>query len=115
MKNMCIFFKNGFVASAFAAMAFLVACSNDDVAGGASGDAGIVAIKNLDVAGLTQKGPFVTGSAVTVQGIDCKTLEFSNEHFEGEVKSGMGDFIVKGVSLKSTCAMLKVTTRKEKK
>ena len=92
----------------FAVCAMFWACS-DNVAGGASGDAGIVAVKNLDVAGVSQKGPFVIGSAVTVQGIDCKTLEFSNEHFEGEVKSGMGDFIVKGVSLKSTCAMLKVT------
>ena len=88
------------------------ACSSSDdksVAGGSTEDAGIIAIKNLDVAGLTQKGPFVKGSAVTVQGIDCKTLELTDEHFEGAVKSDKGDFTVKEVSLKSTCALFEVT------
>ena len=58
-----------------AAMAVMtVACSSSDdkdVAGGASGDMGIVA--NV-ITGDAQKGPFVKGSAVTVQGIDCKTV-----------------------------------------
>ena len=88
------------------------ACSSSDdksVAGGSTEDAGIVAIKDLDVAGVTQKGPFVKGSAVTVQGIDCKTLKQTDEHFEGEVKSDKGDFTVKEVSLKSTCALFEVT------
>ena len=88
------------------------ACSSSDdksVAGGSTEDAGIIAIKNLDVAGLTQKGPFVKGSAVTVQGIDCKTLQLTDEHFEGEVKSDKGDFTVKDVSLKSSCALFEVT------
>ena len=88
------------------------ACSDNDgkdVAGGASGDSGIVAVKDLDVAGVTQKGPFVKGSAVTVRGIDCKTLEMTDERFEGEVNSDKGDFSVKGVSLKSSCALFEVT------
>ena len=88
------------------------ACSSSDdksVAGGSTEDAGIIAIKDLDVAGVTQKGPFVKGSAVTVQGIDCKTLQLTDEHFEGEVKSDKGDFTVKEVSLKSTCALFEVT------
>mgnify|MGYP003370642796 CR=1 FL=1 len=34
------------------------------------------AIKDLNVAGVAQKGPFVKGSAVTVRGIKCKKLEF---------------------------------------
>ena len=88
------------------------ACSSSDdksVAGGSTEDAGIIAIKDLDVAGVTQKGPFVKGSAVTVQGIDCKTLKQTDEHFEGEVKSDKGDFTVKEVSLKSTCALFEVT------
>ena len=53
---------------------FFAACSSSDeksVAGGVSEDAGFVA----DVAGVAQKGPFVKGSAVTVRGVDCKTLE----------------------------------------
>ena len=96
----------------FAVSAMFWACSSSDdksVAGGSTEDAGIIAIKDLDVAGVTQKGPFVKGSAVTVQGIDCKTLQLTNEHFEGEVKSDKGDFTVKGVSLKSTCALFEVT------
>ena len=95
-----------------AVSAMFWACSSSDdksVAGGSTEDAGIIAIKDLDVAGVTQKGPFVKGSAVTVQGIDCKTLKQTDEHFEGEVKSDKGDFTVKEVSLKSTCALFEVT------
>ena len=94
-------------ACALAAMAVLTACSDkQDVAGGASGDMGIVA--NV-ITGDAQKGPFVKGSAVTVQGIDCKTLQLTDERFEGEVSSDKGDFSVKDVSLKSTCALFEVT------
>jgi len=104
------FIKGVFVqAAAFAlASAFVVACSDSDkTAGGTTEDAGIIA--DLNVAGLTQKGPFVKGSAVTVQGIDCKTMEFTDEKFEGEVKSDKGDFEVKDVNLSSTCAVFEVS------
>jgi len=97
---------------ALASMALLAACSSSDdkgVAGGASGDAGIVAIKDLEVAGVSQKGPFVKGSAVTVQGIDCKTMKFSDEVFEGKVKSDKGDFAFDDVTLSSTCAVFETT------
>ena len=98
-------------ACALAAMAILTAaCSDDesdDFVGGASGDMGIVA--NLDVAGVSQKGPFVEGSAVTVQGIDCKTMKFTDEVFEGEVKNNMGEFVVEKVNLSTTCAVVAVT------
>ena len=40
----------------------MAACSDDKMAGGTTEDAGIVA--ELNVAGLTQKGPFAKGSAV---------------------------------------------------
>jgi uncharacterized protein (TIGR02145 family) len=97
---------------ALASMALLAACSSSDdksVAGGASGDAGVVAVKDLDVAGVSQKGPFVKGSAVTVQGIDCKTMKFTDEAFEGEVKNNMGEFVVEKVNLSTTCAVVAVT------
>ncbi len=97
---------------ALASMTFLAACSSSDdkgVAGGASGDAGIVAIKDLDVAGVAQKGPFIKGSSVTVQGMDCKTLKFTDEFFEGTVKSDKGDFTFDDVTLSSTCALFEVT------
>jgi uncharacterized protein (TIGR02145 family) len=92
---------------ALAAMAVLTACSDkQDVAGGASGDMGIVA---KDIAGEALKGPFVEGSAVTVQGIDCKTMKFSDEVFEGKVKSDKGDFAFDDVTLSSTCAVFEAT------
>jgi uncharacterized protein (TIGR02145 family) len=82
--------------------------SNDGgFAGGTTEDAGIIA--DLNVAGLTQKGPFVKGSAVTVQGIDCKTMKFTDEFFEGSVKSDKGEFVVDSVTLSSTCAMFEVS------
>ena len=100
--------KWGAALGVLAVSAMFWACSDGDkAAGGSTEDAGIIA--DLNVAGVTQKGPFVKGSAVTVQGIDCKTLEFTDELFEGKVKSDKGDFTVEDVSLKSTCALFEVT------
>ncbi len=97
-------------ACALAAMAILTAaCSDDesdDFVGGASGDMGIVA---KDIAGLAQKGPFVKDSKVTVQGIDCKTLELTDEIFEGKIASDKGDFAFDDVTLSSTCALFEVS------
>ena len=101
MKN------NWFMLLALASV-FVTACfDGNKTAGGSTEDAGIIA--DLNVAGLTQKGPFVKGSEVTVQGINCKTLELTDEVFEGKVKSDKGDFTVEDVSLKSTCALFEVT------
>ena len=95
-------------ALAFAFVSIFSACS-EKVAGGSSDDSGIYAIKDLDVAGVSQKGPFVKGSAVTVQGIDCKTVELTHEIFEGSVKSDKGDFGVDDVNLSVSCALFEVT------
>ena len=95
-------------ALAFAFVSIFSACS-EKVAGGSSDDSGIYAVKDLDVAGVSQKGPFVKGSAVTVQGIDCKTVELTHEIFEGSVKSDKGDFGVDDVNLSVSCALFEVT------
>lgn len=113
--KMRVFEKNkGFLAQAIAfAMAsfWVTACtsSNEDggFAGGTTEDAGIIA--ELNVAGVAQKGPFVKGSIVSVQGVDCKTLELTGEKFTGNVKSDKGDFEVNNVNLSSTCAVFEVT------
>ena len=84
------------------------ACSDGDkTAGGITEDAGIIA--DLDVAGVSQKGPFVKGAAVTVQGIDCKTMELTGERFESTVKSDKGDYDVSSINLSSTCAVFEVS------
>ena len=113
--KMRVFEKNkGFLAQtiAFAMASFWVtACtsSNEDggFAGGTTEDAGIIA--DLNVAGVTQKGPFAKGSAVTVQGIDCKTMALMSEVFEGKVENDKGEFVVDNVNLSSTCAVFEVT------
>lgn len=102
--------KTGSAIALVGALAMLAACSDSEsknISGGVTEDKGIVA--NLNVAGVSQKGPFVEGSSVTVQGIDCKTLKFTDEVFEGTVKSDKGDFTVESVTLKSTCALFEVT------
>ena len=94
------------IVLAFAVL--LTSCSDDRVAGGTTEDAGL-AIKNLDVAGLAQKGPFVKGSVVTVQGVDCKTMDFTDEVFEGSVINDDGEYVVENVNLSVACVMLEVT------
>ena len=93
---------------AIASAGMLSACLDDKVAGGVTEDAGL-AIKDLDVAGLAQKGPFVKGSVVTVQGVNCKTMKFTEEEFTGKVKSNKGNFGVDDVNLSATCALFSVS------
>ena len=93
----------------FAVTSLLISCSGDKTAGTDEQSEGIVAIKNLDIAGVSQKGPFVKGSAVTVQGIDCKTMKLTGESFEGSVKNDKGEFTVDNVTLSSSCAVFEVT------
>ena len=69
---------------------------------------GVVAIKNRKIAGVTQKGPFLTGSSVTIQELDGRTLAQTGKSFKAFVKSNQGDFAIKGVSLVSQYAMLEV-------
>ena len=93
-----------------ASCAFVVACTSsngDGFAGGTSEDAGIIA--DLNVAGVAQKGPFVKGSDVTVQGIDCKTMKLTGEKFEGKINNDKGEFVVDSVTLSSECAVLEVS------
>lgn len=85
------------------------ACTGKNTAGTSEESEGLYAVKDLEVAGVTQKGPFVKGSAVTVRGIDCQTMKLSDEIFEGTVKSDKGDFDIDGINLKSSCAIFEVT------
>ena len=91
------------------ASVLLAACTNDNVAGGASGDAGVVAVKDWEVAGVSQKGPFVTGSAVTVQELDGITLKQTGKSFKGSIKSDKGDFAIKDINLESQYAILEAS------
>ena len=86
------------------------ACSDDkSVVGGTTDDAGITAVTDWEVAGVTQKGPFVTGSAVTVQELDGITLKQTGKSFKGSIKSDKGDFAIKDIDLKSQYAILEAS------
>ena len=89
-----------------AIMVFLaIGCSDKEVAGGASEDAGIVA----DISGVFQKGPFVEGTPVKVRGINCKTLEPTGEIAEGEIANSKGEFNFVKLSLSTSCAIFEVS------
>ena len=103
MRNcFCKFVRTGLVLPLSLALAIIAitACTEthvmDDVAGGSSDDAGIVAIKDKEVAGVSQKGPFVSGSTVTVQELDGATLKQTGKSFKGTIKSDKGDFVIFG-------------------
>ncbi|MBO7104766.1 MAG: hypothetical protein J6W22_04720 [Fibrobacter sp.] len=88
----------------------VTACSDDkSVVGGTTDDAGITAVTDWEVAGVTQKGPFVTGSAVTVQELDGITLKQTGKSFKGSIKSDKGDFAIKDIDLKSQYAILEAS------
>lgn len=99
--------------SGFAMLAFgLVFCACSDggkTAGTSEESEGVVAIKDREIAGVSQKGPLLTGASVTVQGVDCKTMELTGEHFESVVKSDKGDYNVDSITLSSTCALFEVS------
>ena len=105
MKKCCIkkrsIMKWNRVLGCLAAGAMLWACS-----GGASGESGIIAVEDWEVVGVSQKGPFVTGSAVTVQELDGITLKQTGKSFKGSIKSDKGDFAIKDINLESQYAML---------
>jgi len=88
------------------------ACSSveDTGAAGTSIESeGVVAntpVEDWKVSGVSQKGPFVTGSVVTVQELDGLTLNQTGKSFRGTIKSDKGDFAITGINLASQYAML---------
>lgn len=98
------------VAALTFATFFFTACGDDSKTASNSingSDEGIVAISDKTISGVTQKGPFVNGSSVTVQELDGETLAQTGSSFEGKIKNDMGEFSVKVKSLESQYALLK--------
>ncbi|MBP5441587.1 MAG: fibrobacter succinogenes major paralogous domain-containing protein [Fibrobacter sp.] len=86
------------------------ACSDGDKTAGTSEESeGIIAVTDWEVAGVSQKGPFVTGSAVTVQELDGITLKQTGKSFKGTIKSDKGDFAIKDINLESQYAILEAS------
>ena len=78
---------------------FFWACSSENVS--SSNDA-------LDgiVNGVSQKGPFLEGSSVTMQELDGKSLAQTGKSFKGKVINDRGDFSIENVSLDHPYALL---------
>ena len=89
---------------------FMAACSDSrDTVGTSEESEGITAVTDWEVAGVSQKGPFVTGSAVTVQELDGITLKQTGKSFKGTIKSDKGDFAIKDINLQSQYAILEAS------
>lgn len=69
----------------------------------------IVSIKNKTITGVSQKGPFVNGSSVTIQELDGNTLAQTGKSFKGKISNDKGEFSVSSVSLVSRYAILEAT------
>ena len=114
MMSKELFMKRNQIIGCLAIGAMFWACSGGDsdsmdLGGGASGDAGVTAVVDWEVAGVSQKGPFVTGSAVTVQELDGVTLKQTGKSFKGSIKSDKGDFAIKDINLGSQYAILEAS------
>ena len=99
----------GLATAAISISVFLAACGNDSgkTSGGSVEDQEVVAISDKTVSGVSQKGPFVNGSSVTVQELDGETLAQTGNSYEGIIKNDMGEFSVKVTKLASQYALLK--------
>ena len=66
----------------------------------------IAVIKDKSISGVSQKGPFVNGSSVTVQEMDGKTLVQTGKSFKGKISNDKGEFSISSVTLASQYALL---------
>lgn len=66
-------------------------------------------IVQKDINGLSQKGPFIKGSAVHLYELDPVNLNQTGNIFTGKINSDEGDFIIKGINLKSSYALFETS------
>ncbi len=99
--------SKGVAIGSIVVMFLLAACSDDDkTAGGTEEDAGIVAIEDKTISGVSQKGPFVNGSSVKLYEMDGETLAPTGKSFPGKIASDDGRFTIPSISLASQYALL---------
>ena len=95
-----------FIYFLFVSLSFiLVSCSDKDKnAGGTSEAENSIADKT--VAGVSQKGPFVNGSTVTLFEMDGENLTQTGKTFTGKVASDKGEFKISNINLGASSALL---------
>ncbi len=115
-NNMSQKMRRGLVYIPLMAMmaVFVAGCSNSDqdISGGASGDAGIVGISNKRIAGVSQKGPFVKGSTVTLRETsDDGSFEPTGRKFVVKTFNDEGEFQFDSLDLESQYVLISVEGR----
>ncbi|MBR3851652.1 MAG: hypothetical protein IKJ76_06400, partial [Fibrobacter sp.] len=99
--------KNKLVLTMFAAAIFFVGCSNGDDKKSTGGSTEAEnAIADKTVAGVSQKGPFVSGSTVTLYEVDGDNLVQTGNTFTGKVASNKGEFNISNINLDAPYALL---------
>lgn len=107
--NRSSYFNGKIVWLLLLAIAFaLAACSSDKgkTSGGSEEETQGIAITDKTVAGVTQKGPFINGSSVTLFELNGVDLLQTGNSFVGKIKSDKGDFSISGINLVSPYALL---------
>ncbi len=82
--------------------------SAQDLTSSGKSDTGAV-VKNKTISGVSQKGPFVKGSSVTVQELDGESLAQTGKSFKGKILNDRGEFSISSVTLASQYALLEVS------
>lgn len=105
------------LAAFVCAVLFLVACSNEPEYSGYSeedheaivgeNDHEVAVIVDKTISGVSQKGPFVNGSSVTVRELDEESLAQTGYSYEGKIKNDKGEFSLKVAKLVSPYVLLK--------
>ena len=80
---------------------FFWACSSENVSVGNDALDGTIN-------GVSQKGPFLEGSSVTMQELDENSLAQTGKSFKGKVVNDRGDFSIENVALDHPYALLEV-------
>ena len=80
---------------------FFWACSSESVSGGNEALDGMIN-------GVSQKGPFLEGSSVTMQELDENSLAQTGKSFKGKVVNDRGDFSIENVALDHPYVLLEV-------
>ena len=100
---------------ALALTALLGACSNVETSGTSEEAEGVIAISDKKIAGVSQKGPFVKGSEVTLRETSKKgDFEPTGREFTTKTISDKGDFKFDGINLESQYVLLSVEGRYER-
>lgn len=89
---------------AISSLLFLAACGGDNSSG--AHRSGVVEINGKFISGVSQKGPFVTGSTVKLYELDGKTYAQTGKSFTGKIISDDGKFSISSVTLASQYALL---------